>query len=256
MLTRIAAVALNSYRESVRDRIFYAAALFGLILVGSSALLSPLTIGAQNKIVADVGLASLTLFGLVVVVFLGSGMVRKEMEKQTLATILAKPVHRREYLLGKYCGLALTLLLTLAVMAGIFLLVNLTATGSLPGRFFAAFYLAFLELLVINAGVLLFSTFVSPILSALLGMAFFAIGHLSQDILKFSDILGTDMQSRVFQVIYYVLPNLEVFNVRGAVVHGQSVAAAHLGWATLYALGYAALLIVVAGAVFTRKELR
>jgi ABC-type transport system involved in multi-copper enzyme maturation permease subunit len=256
VIQRVTAVALNTFRETVRDRIFYLVAIFGLILLASSALLSPLTIGAQGKIVADVGLASLSLFGLLVVVFVGSGMLRKELDKRTITTILTKPVSRLEYLLGKYAGLTLTLFCMLAAMVLLFMLVTLVTPATFSARYLAAIYLVFWELLLINGAVLLYSTFVSPVLAMVFTLGLFVIGHLSEDILSFGQLMGGTMQAAVSRAIYYLVPNLEIFNARGLVVHGGSVSAAHLGLATLYGFCYTALLIVLAAGIFARRELK
>lgn len=256
MIQRVTAVALNTFRETVRDRIFYLVAIFGLILLASSALLSPLTIGAQGKIVADVGLGSLALFGLLVAVFVGSGMLRKELDKRTITTILTKPVSRLEYLLGKYAGLTLTLLCMLAAMVLLFLLVTLVTPATFSARYLAAVYLIFWELLLLNGAVVLFSTFVSPVLAMVFTLGLFAIGHLSEDILSFGQLMGGAVQATASRVIYYLVPNLEIFNARGLVVHGGTVSAAHLGLATLYGFCYTALLIVLAAGIFARKELK
>lgn len=256
MLKRVQAVAINTFRETVRDRIFYLVAVFGFVLVSSSVILSPLTIGAQDKIVSDVGLSSMTLFGLLVSVFVGSNMVRKEMEKRTITTILAKPVSRRQYLIGKFCGLNLTLLCMLATMGTLFLAVLLFSPADLSARYLAAVYLIFLELMVITAAVLLFSTCVSPVLAAVFSLGTFVIGHLSESIRSFGKVMGSDLQAKVADVIYYLVPNLEIFNVRGAVVHGETVSMQHVMLGTLYAVCYSGLLVLLACAVFVRKELR
>jgi len=256
MLSQGRALALNTFRETVRDRIFYIVAVFGLILIGSSAVLSPLTIGAQGKIVADVGLGSMSLFGLLVVLLVGSSMLRKELDKRTLTTILTKPVTRGQYLCGKFCGLTLTLLSMLVVMSAVFLAIMLVCQVSPHPRFLAAFYLTFLELTLINAAVLLFSTFVSPALAAIFTLSLFVIGHLSESIMAFGQVMGGAWQRDLTKMLYYVVPNLEVFNIRGAVVHGEAVALSHLVLATLYCLAYVLLFILLASLIFARKELR
>jgi len=256
MLTNGTAVARNTFRETVRDRIFYIVAVFGLILIGSSAVLSPLTIGAQGKIVADVGLGAMAMFGLLVVVLVGSNMLRKELDKQTIATILTKPVTRRQYLLGKFCGLTMTLLSMLVVMSILFVIILLICRVTPHPRFLAAFFLTFLELTLINAAVLLFSTFVSPTLAAVFTLCFFVIGHLSESLMEFGQVMGSRLQILVTKIIYYVIPNLEVFNIRSAVVHGDPISFSHLLLATLYCGAYTALLLILAGAIFSRRELR
>lgn len=256
MMGNVSTLMLSTFQETVRDRIFYLVAVFGLLMLASTAVLSPLTIGAQGKIMVDVGLAGMAIIGLLVILFVGSGMVRKEMDKGTILTILAKPVGRREYLLGKFLGLNLTLLAMLGVMGAIFLLMLLLAPGTFSPRFVAAFYMTFLELTLINAAVVFFSTTVSPVLAAVFSLCVFLVGHLSESIRDFGQMQGGAFQQRMADVVYYLTPNLEVFNVRGAVVHGDPVSWAHLGMATIYGVGWTLLLLLLAGAVFSRKELR
>lgn len=256
MNERIAALALSTFRETVRDRIFYLVAVFGFVMLASTAVLSPLNIGAQGKIMSDVGLAAMVVFGLVVSVFVGSAMVRKEMDKGTIVTILAKPVGRREYIFGKFLGLNLTLVSMLSVMGLVFLLMLFLAPGTFSFRFLNAFYLGYLELMLLNAVVIFFSTCVSPILAAVFTLGVFAVGHLSQSIRDFGQMKGTPFQHTLSEIVYYLTPNLEVFNVRGAVVHGDPVAAQHLLMATIYGLAWTALLLLLAGAIFSRRELR
>jgi ABC-type transport system involved in multi-copper enzyme maturation permease subunit len=256
MSGRVQALAMNTFRETVRDRVFYLVGVFGFVMLTSTAVLSPLTVGAQGKIMSDVGLAAMNLFGLLVVIFVGTGMVRKEMDKGTILTILSKPVGRREYLLGKFLGLNLTLMCMLVIMGMLFLLLTFLAPGTFSLRFIPVFYLTFLELTVINAVAVFFSTCVSPILAAVFTMGAFAVGHLSQSIRDFGELQGTALQQKISLVVYYMVPNLEVFNVRGEVVHGMDVGVQHLLMATVYGLSWVVLLILAAGAVFGRKELR
>lgn len=256
MIARVTALAFSTFRETVRDRIFYLVAVFGLVMLSSTAVLSPLNVGAQGKIMSDVGLAAMVIFGLVVAVFVGSAMVRKEMDKGSIVTILAKPVGRREYILGKFLGLNLTLASMLGVMGVVFMLLLFVAPGTFSFRFLNAFYLGFLELMLLNAVVIFFSTCVSPILAAVFTLGVFAVGHLSESIRDFGQMQGTEAQLRMSEFVYYLTPNLEVFNVRGAVVHGDPVTLHHLLMATIYGVAWTALLLLLAGAIFDRKELR
>jgi len=254
--TRITALALSTFRETVRDRIFYLVAVFGFVMLASTAVLSPLNVGAQGKIMSDVGLAAMVVFGLVVSVFVGSAMVRKEMDKGTIVTILAKPVGRREYIIGKFLGLNLTLLAMLSIMALLFALMLTFAPGSFKFRYFSAFFLSFLELTLLNAVVVFFSTCVSPVLAAVFTLSVFAVGHLSESIRDFGQLQGSHFQQKTADVVYYLIPNLEVFNVRAAVVHGDTIASQHLLMATIYGVAWTVLLLLLAGAVFDRRELR
>ena len=256
MLSNIGVLALGTFRETVRDRIFYLVAVFGFVMLISTAVVSPLTIGAQGKIMSDVGLAAMTVFGLLVVVFVGSNMVRKEMEKGTILTILSKPVSRRQYLWGKFLGLSMTQISMIAIMGVLFLLMTFLSPGEFSFRYLPAIYMTFLEMILITAVVIVFSTCVSPVLSAVLTLGIFMVGHLSESIRDFGMMQGSAFQSKMAQVVYYLVPNLEVFNVRGAVVHGGTVGFDHLLMATLYCLTYSGLLLIIAGTIFSRRELR
>ncbi len=256
MLATIRILAYSTFRETVRDRIFYLVAVFGLVMLSSTAVVSPLTIGAQGKIMSDVGLAAMSVFGLLVVVFVGSNMVRKEMEKGTILTILAKPVSRRQYLWGKFLGLSLTQISMITVMGFLFLGMTFLAPGDFSLRYLPAIYMVFLEMILVTAVVVLFSTCVSPLLSAVFTLGVFIMGHLSESIRDFGMMQGSPFQAKMAQVVYYLVPNLEIFNVRGAVVHGATVSLNHLLMATVYGLAYTALLLILAGSIFARRELR
>lgn len=256
MMRTLGTLAYGTFRETVRDRLFYLVGIFGFTMLASTAVLSPLTIGAQGKIMTDVGLGAMAAFGLLVVVLVGSNMIRKEMDKGTIVTILARPVGRQQYLIGKFLGLNLTLACMLALMGALFYLVLLVAPGTFSPAYLGAIYMTLLELVVVNAVVVLFSTCVSAPLAAVATLGVFLMGHLSQSIRDFGALQGSPLQQKLFAGLYYLVPNLEVFNIRGAVVHGDPVVGAQFGMATIYALGYAGLLVILAGAVFRRKGLR
>ncbi len=254
-LARVAAVADGTFREAVRDRLFALVGFFGLLLVAATTVLAPLTVGAQAKIVADVGLAGMALFGLLVVVLVGSNLVRKEIDRRTLVTVLTKPVARTEYLLGKYAGLALTVLVMLALMGLIYLGAVALTPATLSGTLASAMVLVFLELLVLTAAALTFSLLVSPALAAVFSLAFYAIGHLSTSLLAFGEMGGPGLRRTVCRAVFAVLPNLEFFNRRADVVHGDPVGLGYLGLAALYAGVYVMLFLLLARALFARKEL-
>ena len=254
MLNRVMALADGTFRETVRDRLFYLVGFFGLILVGATTVLSPLTVGAQAKIVADVGLASMALLGLLVVLLVGASMVRKEMERRTLVTVLCRPIGRGEYLTGKYLGLCLTLGCMVALMGLLYLGAVALTPASLAWSHLAAIYLILLELLVVCAAAVLFSTLAGPALAAVLSASLFVIGHLLGSLLDFAAMSG-GLPKTLAQIAYRVLPDLEVFNVRAAVVHGDPVTMLHLVMASLYALGWVVVCLILARWIFLRREL-
>lgn len=255
MLNRVAAVSQGTFRECVRDRLFYLVGVFGVVLVASAVLVSPLTVGGQAKIVADVGLAAMSLLGFLVVVLVGGHMVRKELDRRTLATVLARPVARAEYLAGKFAGLALTLLAMLLLMGALYVVALKVTDAPLAWSHLAAVYLILLELLLMTAASILLSVLASPLLGSVFALGFFVIGHLAGSLQDFAAAAPTASVRIVGDVLRYVVPNLEIFNLRAEVVHGDPVALGYLGLATLYAGAHVVLFMVAANAVFARKDL-
>src|SRR5713101_3262266 len=185
MIIRINAIALNTFREAIRNRILYVLLVFAVVMISFSQILSLLTVGSEEKIIKDFGLASIDVFGVLTSVFIGVGLVSREIERRTVYTLLAKPIHRFEFVLGKYGGLVITLLVNTTVMALWFFLV-LALKGMFDPRLVLAVLLLYLQFLLITAIAVFFSCLSSPILSSVLTLALYVIGHLlwSLDLLK------------------------------------------------------------------------
>ena len=250
---RVLSIAFNTFRENIREKLLYNLLVFALLMIGSSVLLTRLTVGEWDRLIINLGLSSMNFFGVLIAIFVGISLVSKEIDKKTIYTILSKPVPRYEFLLGKYLGLMLTLLVNTAVMvAGLFaVMVYLNAPVTL--LLFEAIGFIFLELVVITAVGVLFSTFTSTTLSAIFTLAIYVVGHLSTDLKQF----GAQMDSvgkAVLNAIYYVLPNLERFNLKGQVIHQVNVAGTDVLLTTAYGLAYAGLLLVLASIIFQRRD--
>lgn len=251
---KILAIARNTYREAVRDKVFALVGAFGLLLAASSVILSPLTVGAQQKMVADLGLASMSIFAVLVILFLGTGMVHKEIDKRTIMTILSKPVSRLEYLLGKYLGLVGTLLTMVAMMVALFL-GSLYLTGSpFEPAYLTSIGLSICELFVVTAVVIFFSSFTTPVLTSLYTLGVFLAGRMLQDLQAFAEVSGAESVARTAQALKFVLPNLGLFDVRNAAVHGIPIEAGHVVWAMAYTVLYSVALLALSDFVFRRRE--
>lgn len=255
-MNRIAVIALNTFRETLRDKILYNLVFFALLLIVSSILLGSLTMGERAKIIQDIGLASISLFGVFIAIFVGIGLVSKEIEKRTIYSIIAKPIPRYQFLLGKYAGLMLTLFVNVAIMvAGFFLTLVIGQAGMEPALL-KAIGLIFVELLVITAVAVMFSTFTTPTLSATFTLAFYVIGHLTDDLRVLGSRLQSDLTKVVLDGLYYTLPNLESFNIKGSVVHGLVIAPIYLVTAVLYGVTYSAVMLILACAIFQRRDFK
>ena len=255
----IAWIALNVFRESVRDKVLYNLVLFAILMMGASYLLGQLTAGQDYKIVIDLGLGAMSVFGLFIAVFIGIGLVSKEVERKSIYALLAKPIHRYQLVLGKYAGLIITLLVNISIMAvGLYLVMYyvasqfppefIAASDVPPGdpRILKAVVLIVVELAVVTAIALFFSTFSTPIMSAAFTFALWVAGHFSADLRNFEQVVESPMAARIARGLYWVLPNLARFDVKGQVVHGQTIEAGLMALAIAYGGLYIAVLLVAA----------
>ncbi len=256
---KVIPIALNTFRESVRDRVLYNLILFVLLLVGASIFLGELSMSQESKIIVDIGLYAMRFFGVLIAIFIGIGLVYKEIDKRTIYSLLAKPLQRHEFILGKYFGLCLTLFVNSLVMAlGISLALMFVKRGADPMqvKIWPAAYLIFLELMVMTAISLLFSSFSSPALSALLAFFLFVIGTNSADLKLFAATLSSGVVKIVCQALYYVLPNLDNFNFIMATAHGNTPPLQMVGAATMYAALYISALLAATVMVFQRRNFK
>ncbi len=252
-LQRTLAIASNTFREAIRDRILYLLLAFALLMIGSSLLMSLLTVGSREKIIKDLGLSAIALFGVLTAIFVGVGLVFKEIDRRTIYTIVTKPVGRSQFILGKFLGLTLTLSVNLVIMsAGFYALLFFEKCAD--AALLPAILLILFELLVVTALAILFSSFSTPILSALFTLSCYLVGHLSWSLRLLEGRLETGWGRALCEVLYWVLPNLERFNIRSQAVHGVAVSGSEVGLAMVYGLAYAGILIAAACACFERRD--
>src|SRR5437660_4471417 len=233
---RVAAIARNAFREAVRDRVLYNLVVFALLLIAGAILLGELSAGQEAKIIVDLGLSAILLFGVFIAIFVGVGLVYKEIERRTLYAILAKPIGRGEFLLGKYLGLCLTLLVNVAIMGvGLSLALIYVQRGWNPlvARIWPAILLLYVELIILTGVAMLFSSFSSPALSALLTFFVFVIGHFSAEL---KNLATTGAARLAFSALYYLLPNLSNYAYITAASHGRTPAPENFLGALAYGL--------------------
>ncbi len=251
---RILSIALNTFRENLREKLLYNLLIFALLMIGSSIIVSRLTLGDFERLILDIGLASINIFGVLIAIFVGIGLVSKEIEKKTIYTIVSKPVPRYEFLIGKFCGLAITLFVNTCVMVVGLLLVLWFMKVPVEAILFKSLSLIYLECLVVTAVALLFSTFSSATLSAIFTLAIYVIGHLSGDLRLFGKKFMGDLGQGVLNALYYTLPNLERFNLKGHVIHHLDFSAADMALTLAYGLTYAGMLLLIASMIFQKRD--
>ena len=257
ILKRVLSIAVNTFRESIRDRILYNLIIFVLLITAAAIFLGELTAGNEARVVVNLGLAVVLIFGAFIAIFVGVGLVSKEIEKRTVYAIFSKPIGRSEFLVGKYVGLCLTLLLNIFVMAlGITLALLYVEGNNLIAPVWAASLLIYFELTILTAIAILFSSFSSPTLSALLTFFVFIIGHFSTALNQLAESLGSQGAKIFFGVLYYVLPNLSFFSFSTQAAHAQMPGAAYIFTAFGYALVYIVIVVSVAAVIFSKRNFK
>ncbi len=250
----IGVIALNAFRESLRDKILYNLVLFAGLLIGLSVLLADLSITEHHKVIADMGLAAINLIGVIIAIFVGISLVNKEIERRTIYTIMARPISRTFFILGKYLGLALTLFVNVAIMMAVFLATLWLYHVPIEQSLFQAVELIFVEILVVTAIALFFSTFTSTTLSAIFTLGLYVIGHLTADLRSVVANGESGGVKAVVDLLYYLCPNLEMLNIKGQAAVGILVAPEYLLLASLYGVMYAGVLLTSACLVFQKRD--
>ncbi len=267
-MKRIWSVAHNTFIEAIKDRVLFSLILFAFVMILSSLIFASISAEQYNKIVKDLGLTAISLIGIMISIFLGMGLVYKEIEKKTVYNIFSKPIRRYEFILGKYLGLSFTLLVNTAAMAFIlFLLVLYTEMrhaglikyyygGHYYAEFFKAVYFEYLEFIVIIGIALVFSSFTTPVMSVLFTFFLFAIGRFSSDIRLLAEQVKNPVVGFITEVIYRVIPNLEKFDVRREAVYGGSISVELILYTTAYAILYILALLVLSIIIFEKREFK
>jgi ABC-type transport system involved in multi-copper enzyme maturation permease subunit len=258
MISRVSAITLNTFREAVRDRVLYNLILFALLLVASAPLFSQISIGLEKLILINLGLSSISLFGVVIAIFVGIGLVFKEIEKKTLYTILSRPVRRWEFITGKYLGLVLTLVVNVAFMTAGFYLALLVFSGGITkadAGALVAIYFIVLQFCIITAVTLLFSAFSTPIFSAIFAFALYVIGTFAEDLRNFA-ALSSGVTQWLATGAAYLVPNFSALNVISQVAHGEAVSGKLIALNTAYAALYSVAAMSAAVLIFVRRNLK
>lgn len=250
----IIAVAKNTFREMIRDKILYNLVFFAIVLIGASVLLGTLTIGEQARIVSDLSLAAINVVAIIIGIFVGIGLVSREIDRRTIYTILARPITRVQFILGKYSGLAMIIVANVAIMFAMFLMVMWLSGFVIHGVLFQAMELIIVEALLVMAMALVFSTFSSPTLSACMAIGLYIVGHLTGDLKAIAEKSPYVSAKMIMTGLYYICPNLEVLNIKGQAASGVALGIEAQVLATVYGLLYITLLLVGTCLIFQRRE--
>jgi Cu-processing system permease protein len=253
-MTKTLAIALNTFKETIRDRILGVIVLFALAMIVASLWLASISLGQEGRLMKDFGLLAISAFGLIVAVFVAASLVHKEVDKRTVFVLFSKPVGRIEFIWGKFLGLCVTMSAVLAGMGLFLFLLAWWVAGSPSGSLLTATLLIYVQLVVVMAVTILFSTVASPILASVLGVCVFFAGQLSHNVLSLTR-LGHDASFKVVsRIVFFVIPNLNAVDIKGAVVGEGTAQWTTIALWTAYLAGYTVLTLLLASWIFRRKE--
>jgi ABC-type transport system involved in multi-copper enzyme maturation permease subunit len=258
-MKRAGVVALNTFREAVRDRVLYNLLFFALVMMAASIIAGQISIGIEEKVIVTLGLSAISLIGLLISIFIGVGLVSKEMDKRTLYAVLAKPVRRWEFLVGKFAGLVLTLAVNVAAMGiGLFLAMIYVKPALERGdaTVLIAVYFIWLKLAVVVALALLFSCFSTPLLAILFTAGIYIVGLDVQELRNMPVQVMSRGMTLFTKGLSYVLPNFENFNIMAMAAHSRQVPGTLIAQNTLYAAIYCAIVLTAAVVVFSKRNLK
>ncbi len=273
---KVWSIAYNTFREAIRNRILYILLIFAIILILSSLVLGELTIGQHDRVIKDIGLATINIFSIIIAIFVGITLIYSEVDKKTIYTVISKPIKRWQYILGKYLGLLGTIYVIITLMALVFfVLIALTPRVSFSGYLLLPIFYNYLELSIITAMAVMFSSFTTPLLSGVYTLILFISGRLCNDlgreiirlrarleqgIIPEEEVLGEQIKIFIMDIVYRIIPNLENFNVRSQVVHAENlpevISVAFNPFLIPYAGFYSALLLVIGIFIFNNKNLK
>ena len=252
---RVWAIAKNGFQEIIRDRILYFVSFFALLLILASRLLPEIAAGTDDKIMLDFGIGSIALLSVVIAIFVGTGLINKEIEKRTLLMLIPKPISRSELIVGKHLGLLGVLTVTVAIMMLIYLGMLSVSNISYPlvPLSITAIYLL-IELALLIAVAMVFGVFTSSILATLLSFGVYLMGHFSQDLVELGKISNNESIKKLTSSLYVVLPDLSRLDLKNEAVYGLLPSNTELLTHALYGVLYTILLLLIAMMVFAQKE--
>jgi Cu-processing system permease protein len=253
---RLLALATNTFREAVRDRVLHSILFFAIAGVLFSLALKDVTIGDQEKVVRSVAQGGIDLFASIIAMFLGISLVWKELDKKTIYTILSKPIPRWMFILGKYLGLMITVVVEVFLLTFVYTVLMTFQQSFPPGVFFVSIGMLIVELMLLTAWATLFSAYSAPTTASAFTLAIFVIGHLADDLWLLGSKSDSQMLEEIVKSLYWVLPNFEALSIREEAVHSREIPWERIGYSISYGVTYTIAVLSAAVFVFQRKDIK
>lgn len=255
-MKKILAVALNTFRESVRQKIFFILFIFGFTLLLISFFLYPLSVGEQSKIIRDFGLSAISFFNILLIIIIGSTLIHKEIEKRTIYLVVTTPVEKKEIIIGKFLGLFLLIIINIVIMEIMHQILIFFTDKKFDFSLFIAFFPFLFECSILISFLILFSTFSSSILSAIMGFLIYIIGHFIESLKLFAEISKIKIIKLISYFFYYILPNFENFNIKSNIVYGEMPSFNYFLFSISYGTIYTVIILFLAIIILERKEFK
>jgi ABC-type transport system involved in multi-copper enzyme maturation permease subunit len=261
MIGTILTIGLNTFREAIRNKILYSLLFFAVLVIVGSLAFGALSVHEEVRLTTDLGLAGMSLFSILIAIFVGVNLVYKELERKTIYSLIPKPIHRYQFVVGKFLGMVLTLAVQVAIMGVVLQVVLLLQEAALSGALYRMMALIFLEVIVVTAVAVLFSSFSTPFLSGLFTLGVFLIGRSVPDLRRIARKAKNPTLALLLEGVAKVAPNLRLFYATGAdaggghvTVHGVFPDWSYVGAAAGYALLYATISLMLASLLFSRRD--
>jgi ABC-type transport system involved in multi-copper enzyme maturation permease subunit len=268
-MTTLWPIAFITFKEGIRNRSIYGISIFALLLLGANLLISNMIMREVGKVAVDMALSTVSFAGLLLVLFVGINLMAKDLDKRTIYMVLSRPISRPQYIIGKFFGMVILLLVTLLFLS-IFAIISIQLVKMSAPAFFPRFswsmvFLALsfiaLSLILLTSLTFLFASFASTsFITLVLTVISYIIGQSLSDVkalIENSQIVGIEISKvtiKLVQVAYYVFPNLSLFDIKMQAAHNLSIPASYIFWIVSYGLVYTCLVITLAALVFRKKE--
>jgi Cu-processing system permease protein len=255
-MSSLGAITLNGFREALRNRVTLVVLMFAFIMIFSSTVALELTVATFERVMTDLGLGMMGIITAFLTIFLASGLVPKEIERRTIYMVLAKPVSRSSFIVGRFFGNVLTVYFVTLIMAILFI-GQLLAQGIMPHMIHWVSIVGLcLQTLVLSAVAFALASFASQFMTAIASVCLYSIGHLTPDLYSMADRSKSDTMMWIGKGLYYLLPNLDRLAFASRATYNDPVSWNELFFSCGYAIAYSALMLVVASILFERRDFK
>ncbi len=250
-------VAAITFRESIRNRTVMAIFLLALAFIASALVLAAMALDERIRVITDWGMFCVSFFGVLLAILIGVNLVQKEVQRKTLYVVLSRPIERWKYVIGKYLGLALVLLLEVGALSAalVLLLAFESEQGAADPLLYAALFVSLIEVMLLAGLAIFFSSFASPYLSGFFTLGLFVVGRSLPALRQLAEKTDLEFFRLLLKGLFFGLPNLSDFNLSSRVINQIDIPIMEVVWLSLYGAGYLIFLLVLSAVIFTKRDL-